>query len=110
MYIPLRLQQPYELLETLSKRFKERRLIKKISQKDLAKKSGVGISIIRKLEQNGNIQLLDLIKLLDAINEIEEIHNLMNFSAKIKNERELDLLMNLNKTKTMRIRSKKGNL
>ena len=73
MKIPLILQQPNELLKTLSKRFKERRLIKKISQADLAEKSNVGISKIRRLEQAGDIQLLDLIKLLDAINEIDEI-------------------------------------
>jgi len=107
MDIPIILQQPDELLQTLSKRFKERRLIKKISQADLAKKSNVGISKIRKLEQVGDIQLLDLIKLLDAINEIDEIHKFMDFSSKIKNENDLDILINFNKKKPKRARSKK---
>ncbi len=107
MEIPLILQQPDELLKTLSKRFKERRLLKKISQADLAEKSGVGIAKIRRLEQNGNIQLLDLIKLLDAIGEIDEIHKFMDFSSKIKNEMELDMLINFDKKKPKRVRSKK---
>ena len=107
MEIPLILQQPDEILKTLSKRFKERRLLKKISQADLAEKSEVGIAKIRRLEQNGNIQLLDLIKLLDAIGEIDEIHKFMDFSSKIKNEMELDMLINFEKKKPKRARSKK---
>ncbi len=107
MEIPLVLQLPEELLKTLSTRFKERRLMKKISQKDLARKSGVGISKIRRLEQNGNIQLLDLIKLLDTIGEIDEIHRFMDFSQKIRNEREIDMLLKFQEKKPRRVRSKK---
>ena len=102
--VPLVLQLPEELLQTLSTRFKERRLMKKISQEDLARKSGVGISKIRRLEQNGNIQLLDLIKLLDAIGEIDEIHRFMDFSQKIRNEREVDMLLKFQEKRPKRVR------
>ena len=89
----LEMQTDKELSKTMGARFKERRLFKNITQEDLALLSGVNINKIRRFEQQGNIPLLDLIKLLRKIGEREIIFNFMDFEKIIKDEMELDLLM-----------------
>ena len=53
--------------DDLVKRFKARRKERKLSQKLLAKSSGVSYASVRRFEQSGEISLRSLIKLANAI-------------------------------------------
>lgn len=89
----LGLQTDEELSVTLAQRFKTQRIYKNISQKELALKSNVNLSKIRRFEQEGKIQFLDLIKLLRAIGEKKMIEEFMDFESIIKSNANIDFLI-----------------
>lgn len=68
-----------EIVQYLGARFKEYRIIDNLTQKEIAKKTGIGVTTIAKFE-NGtayNISLSTLIILLKAVRCINNIKELM---------------------------------
>lgn len=62
----------------LVERIKQRRKEMKLSQKELAEKSGVGYSTIRRFETNGDIMLSSLLKIALALGCLDEFGTLFN--------------------------------
>lgn len=60
----------------IAKRFAAIRKRRKISQKDLAKKSGVTYASLRRFEETGDISLASLSKLAIALDISDELDNL----------------------------------
>lgn len=89
----LGLQTDEELSITLAQRFKNQRVHKNISQKELSLKSKVNVSKIRRFEQEGKIQFLDLITLLRTIGEKKMIEEFMDFESIIKSNANIDFLI-----------------
>lgn len=102
----LGLQTDEELSHTLALRFKNQRVRKNISQEELSLKSKVSLSKIRRFEQEGKLQFLDLIKLLRAIGEKKMIEDFMDFEAIIKSNANVDFLIEYEK-KSQRKRARK---
>jgi len=66
-----------DIIMLIAKKVKEIRRIKKISQNDLASKSGVSFGSIKRFECSGEISLNSLIKILISLNLIDEIRSLI---------------------------------
>ncbi|MCQ2088026.1 MAG: helix-turn-helix domain-containing protein [Bacilli bacterium] len=68
-----------EIVQYLGKRFKEYRIIDNLTQKEIAQKTGIGITTIAKFESGTayNISLSTLIILLKTIKCINNIKELM---------------------------------
>lgn len=79
-----------KVVSNLVERFKKRRKELKISQQDLANRSGVSYASIRRFETTGEISLCSLIKLADAIDSLSDFELLFK-NAKITSLKELDL-------------------
>lgn len=76
------------VLSDLILRIKQRRKELKISQKELAKISGVTYSSIRRFEETGDISLASLLKIANGLDCLEDFEHL--FSNKIiKNLKDL---------------------
>lgn len=65
-----------DIMLNISKRFKEIRREKKISQMDLAQTSKVSYGSIKRFELTGEISLNSLIKLCLALNMADELNRL----------------------------------
>ena len=63
----------------LVKRFIKRRKEQKISQKELAIKSGVSYASVRRFEKIGEISFSSLLSLAQAINCLDDFNSLFNF-------------------------------
>lgn len=50
----------------------------KLSQKELAKRSGVSYGSIKRFEQHGEISLRSLLKIADALNALQDFVNLFS--------------------------------
>ena len=70
------LETPYEMAANAAKRFREIRLSKKITIKELSERSGVPYSTIRRFESTGEISFLSLTKITSAIGEDSQITGL----------------------------------
>jgi len=66
------------VMDNISKQEKRRRKKLKISQIELAKKSGVSYSSIRRFERCGEISLLSLLKIANVLNCLEEFNSLFS--------------------------------
>ena len=78
------------VLVSLTNRVKERRKEMKLSQKLLAQKSGVSYASIRRFESTGEISLVSLLKIAQALSCLDDFNFL--FSNKIiTNLKDLDL-------------------
>ena len=67
---------PFQVQLELAKRFREIRKCKKLSQAELADKSGVSLGSIKRFEYTGQISLESLLKLahlFDRLDDFEEI-------------------------------------
>ncbi len=99
------LQTDEELAQTLATRFKVQRIHENFSQKELSAKAKVSISKIRRFEQEGKIQFLDLIKALRAIGQKKMIENFMDFEKMLLENANVDFLIkNEKKIKRKRVR------
>ena len=67
------LETPYEMALGVAERFRAVRKAKKITLKEVAEKSGVPYSTIRRFESKGEISFLALVKITSAIGEDQEI-------------------------------------
>ena len=65
-----------EMLLKIAKRFKKLRKSKKITQEQLALTSNVSYGTIKRFETTGEISLMSLAKLCDALNVRDELSNL----------------------------------
>lgn len=68
-----------EIAEDLGHRFKAIRKFKKITQEELARRTGVSYGSIKRFEQTGNISFLSLIELAKELGEEEAFENLFKF-------------------------------
>lgn len=58
--------------ESIAKNMRTKRLATGLTQSGLADRSGVGLPSLRRFEQSGNISLESLLKLLMALNGLEQ--------------------------------------
>ena len=65
-------------LSNLIFRIKKRRKEMKISQKDLARISGVTYASIRRFEETGDISIANLLKIANAFNKLDDFNYLFN--------------------------------
>ena len=70
------LETPYEMALSAAKRFRQVRIAKKITIKELSGRSGVPYSTIRRFESTGEISFLSFIKIVSAMGEDQEINRL----------------------------------
>ncbi len=68
-----------ELVRMLGLRFKEYRMCCNLTQKEVAKQSGIGITTIHKFESgtSGNISLSTFILLLKVVGQIDALDNVL---------------------------------
>ena len=78
------------IIYNLIDRTKQRRKELKLSQKDLATKSGVSYGSIRRFEKSGEISLTSLIKIASALNALEDFNQLFKHKI-ITNLKDLDI-------------------
>lgn len=67
------LQSDVQILKELGERLKKLRLRSKMTQAELCAASGVGKSTIERAEQGESIQLLNLIKIMRALNKLSQV-------------------------------------
>ncbi|MGB0521529.1 MAG: helix-turn-helix domain-containing protein [Flammeovirgaceae bacterium] len=72
---------PSKVLLQLAKRHKSIRKKQKLSQVDLAKKSGVSLGSLKRFEQIGQISLESLLKLVHVLNRLDEFDALLQPKA-----------------------------
>ena len=70
------LETPYEMAVDAAKRFRTLRTAKRITMKELSRRSGVPYSTIRRFESTGEISFLSLVKMVSAMGEDREITGL----------------------------------
>lgn len=76
--ISIDLKTPNEINLGIAARFSAIRKRRKISRKELAKKSGVSYASLRRFEETGEISLISLSKLAIALNLGEELDSLFS--------------------------------
>lgn len=86
---------PNSIAENIAKRFKLRRLELNLTQKELAKKSGVSYGSIKRFESKGEISLKNLLMIAVVLNSTDEFN--MLFSKEQYNS--IDEIINLSETK-----------
>lgn len=70
------LKTPQEVAQELAQRVRERRLERNWTQKSLAERSGVSLSVLKKFELTGKIALESLLKLSLALGALEDVQAL----------------------------------
>jgi len=65
------LMTPCEIQKNLAKRIQERRVFLNITQQDLAERSGVSLSSLKRIEKDGSGAIANLIKLAFVLQEGE---------------------------------------
>lgn len=66
-----------EIILSISKKFKKIRRSKKISQLELANRSGVSFGTIKRFESKGEISLHSLVKLCITLNIVDDFKNII---------------------------------
>lgn len=69
---------PSDSLNRLKERFKSIRKNQKISQEELAHRSGVSFGSVKRFETTGKISLDSFLKLMHVLGKLEEIDKLLN--------------------------------
>ena len=99
--LTINISTPTSMMQTIKKKFKERRLFLDLSQEGLANKSGVSLGSLKRFESTGQISLESLLKLalvlecLDDFNSIadkkdtpvQSIDELLKKTDKIKTKK-----------------------
>ena len=75
---------PNQVLIQLSNRFREVRKNKKISQSELADKSGVSLGSIKRFEQTGQISLESLLKLAHLFDRLDDFDSVFKIIPDLK--------------------------
>ena len=69
---------PNQVQTELAERFRKLRKNKKISQSELANKSGVSLGSLKRFEQSGQISLESLLKLAHLFDRLEDFESVFN--------------------------------
>ena len=75
---------PSQVQLELANRFRETRRNKKISQSQLANKSGVSLGSIKRFEQTGQISLESLLKLAHLFDRLSDFDAIFKVDADLK--------------------------
>ncbi len=75
---------PSQVQLELASRFRETRRNKKISQSQLANKSGVSLGSIKRFEQTGQISLESLLKLAHLFDRLSDFDTVFKIDADLK--------------------------
>ncbi len=75
---------PSQIQLELAERFREMRKSKKLSQHQLADKSGVSYGSIRRFEYTGQISLESLLKLAHLFNRLDDFDNVFIINEDLK--------------------------
>ncbi|MBQ0070904.1 MAG: helix-turn-helix transcriptional regulator [Spirochaetales bacterium] len=67
---------PVEIAEIIAKNARSRRKSMKLSQKELAEKSGVSYASVRRFESTGEISFVSLLAIAEVLEEKEEFEKL----------------------------------
>ena len=76
---------PSEVSLELAKRLKEIRRQLKLSQANLADRSGVSLGSLKRFENSGRISLESLLKLAHLLGKLKEFENLLQVESDLKN-------------------------
>lgn len=74
--IPINFQTPYEIMISLAKSAKKKRLNLNLSQNSLSERSGVSLGVLKKFERTGKISLESLLKLALVLESLGEFTKL----------------------------------
>lgn len=67
-----------QILQELSRRFREARLAQNLTQAELADAAGIGVATLRRFERGeGNLSLLNVIALLKALGKVSQLDLLL---------------------------------
>ena len=99
----IHLQSPPEVAASIAERAKEKRLRLNITQKELAKRSGVSLGSIKRFEQTAEIPLKHLIRIAFALYSTEDLNQLFKESPYRTTE---DVIRSHQKNTRQRARSK----
>ena len=75
---------PSEVSLELAKRLKEIRKQLKLSQANLAERSGVSLGSLKRFETSGRISLESLLKLAHLLGKLKEFENLLQVDSDLK--------------------------
>ena len=75
---------PSQIQTELAQRFKKLRKSKKITQSELANKSGVSLGSIKRFEQTGQISLESLLKLAHLFDHLEDFNTVFETPQDLK--------------------------
>lgn len=75
---------PSQVQLELASRFRETRRNKKVSQSQLANKSGVSLGSIKRFEQTGQISLESLLKLAHLFDRLSDFDTVFKIDADLK--------------------------
>lgn len=78
------IKSPSEVQLELASRFREIRRNKKVSQSQLANKSGVSLGSIKRFEQTGQISLESLLKLAHLFDRLSDFDTVFKIDADLK--------------------------
>lgn len=78
-------KKPYDILEELALKHKILRKQARLTQSELAKRSGVSLGSIKRFESTGQISLESLLKLVEILNRISDFELILNPTEKMKN-------------------------
>lgn len=71
----LNLKTPYDVSMELAERAKEKRKYMKLTQMQLAEKSGVSLSSLKRFERKGEISLSSLLKIAMVLDSLKDFEN-----------------------------------
>jgi len=75
---------PSEVSHELAKRLKKMRKQLKLSQAELAERSGVSLGSLKRFENSGRISLESLLKLAHLLGRLKEFENLLQVDSDLK--------------------------
>lgn len=76
------LQSPNEIASALGERLREQRLLKNLTQEELAPMAGVSIGALRKLERDGQTSMSTFLRVTQALGLIPELDPLFQKRAR----------------------------
>ncbi|OFZ49037.1 MAG: hypothetical protein A2381_15640 [Bdellovibrionales bacterium RIFOXYB1_FULL_37_110] len=95
--LDFKLSTPEEIGHELGYRLKQQRINKRLTQQELADRTGLDVGTIKNLENKGQCTLLTLIKIAIVLDCISDLTNL--FQLKINSIAEMEKAQNLRKSK-----------
>jgi transcriptional regulator with XRE-family HTH domain len=91
-------ETPKEISQRIAAQARAKRLSLNLTQKSLAERSGVSLSVLKKFERTGEISLLSLLKLAMPLDALESFAKLFQMD-KMQNFSSLDEILNAKERK-----------